>query len=168
MEPKPGLFFLLCVGAGLTAFAVWGRAAFPALAAASSRAAEGNSTWRSFWVGLVNAVTAFLLFALFAKIGEALPPLRILALGILVLAALVIFRGILGLWPSCGHLILAAEGASSDLQATLAGGALLTGFLVFFPVGTLFFLYMLIRSLGVGVLQWVESRGKRAQEAIPA
>ena len=168
MEPKPGLFFLLCVGAGLTAFAVWGRAAFPALAAASARAADGNSAWRSFWIGLVNAVTAFLLFALFAKIGEAIAPLRILALGVAVVVALVLFRGILGLWPSFGHRILAAEGASSDLHATLAGGALLTGFLVFFPVGTLFFLYVLIRTLGVGVLQWVESRNRNVKEVTPA
>ena len=61
MEPKPGLFFLLCVGAGLTAFAVWGRAAFPegnvsggATVRAMEILAELESDPRNAYAGMVG------------------------------------------------------------------------------------------------------------------
>ncbi len=48
------------------------------------------------------------------------------------------------------------DDAPTNLQATLAGGALLTGILMLFPIGLVFFAYVLVRSLGAGILMYVD------------
>ena len=159
--PANVLAVFLAVGIGATCFALWGRSAFKRLAESSQRVAAANTSWRSFWVGLVNAVVAFLLFVLFAKAGQVFPPAGILAAAVVAGGCVLIFRGSLGVWPAYGHMILGEDNAPTELQATMAGGALLTGFLLFFPAGTLFFAYVLVRALGVAVLELVERKERQ-------
>ncbi len=154
-NPGGGIILLLGLGAGITAFMVWGRATFPRIADAAERVVRDNSAWRTFWIGLVNVVVAFLLVALFGKMGQAVPPMGLLALGVLAGVLVMAFRGGLGIWPDYGHRILGVDDPPSDLQATLTGGALLTGLLLLFPIGLAFFGYVLVRSLGAGMLLMV-------------
>lgn len=153
--PAGGLALLVALGTGLTAFVVWGRSSFPHIAAASDRAVAGASAWKTFWVGLVNAVAAFLLIVLFGKLGQAFKPAGLLAVAVLATAAVVAFRGAMGIWPAYGTRVLGPDEAPSDLQASLAGGALLTGISLLFPVGLVFGAYVLLRSMGAGVLMHV-------------
>lgn len=168
---KPGgLALLLAAGAGMTAFVVWGRASFPELARKADKAVAGNSTWRSFWVGAINAAVLFLLAVLFGRLAQGAKPFALLLLATVATAAALAFRGGLGLWPYYGHRILAGEAAPTDLNATLAGGALLTGLSLLFPVGLLFLGYALIRSIGAGVLTLVSPKpaaGGGAAEPAP-
>lgn len=147
-----GFQFALAVGIGITAFVAWGRAAFPALAQRADRAAADTPASKTFWVGLANGLVAAIVALSIMKAGLPGPLGPLSLLSIILLAAVVGFRGALGIWPSYGHLILGQDAASTDLHATLAGGALLTGMLFFFPLGTLFFVYVVLRALGVSVL----------------
>lgn len=161
--PVAAVAAFLAAGIGLTSFVVWGRAAFPKTAGAADKVVEGSSPWKTFWVGLIMAVAAFLLVALLLKAAQAAKPLGLLALLAALFAGGVAFRGALGIWPSYGRLILGPDSPASPLQETLSGGALLTAAVLLFPVGILFFLYALARSMGAGVLLHVE---KPAQPAV--
>ncbi|MBI4345578.1 MAG: hypothetical protein HY553_01905 [Elusimicrobia bacterium] len=149
---------LVATGIGFTAFVVWGRASFPHASEGAARAAADNSVWRTFWVGLVNAVAGFLVLGALGKAGQTVPPLGALAIPLLVGLAVMVFRGAFALWPDYGRRILGADAEPSDLKATLAGGALLTGTLALFPIGVVFVAYVLVRCLGVSMLAWLASR----------
>jgi len=160
-----GLALFIMLGAGITAFIVWGRATFPHIARRADKVVGDNTAWKPFWVGLVNAVAAFLLAAFLGKIGKAgAPPVGLLAVLVLVGAAVTAFRGGMAVWPSYGHRVLGADDAPTDFQATLAGGGLLTGMLLLFPVGFVFFAYVLVRSLGIGVLMLVNGQKQPAEQ----
>lgn len=161
-----GFHFALAVGIGITAFVAWGRAAFPELARRSERAVADSSPAKCFGVGLANFAVAAVVAVSLMKSGNALgpaAPLGLLALSLLV--AVTAFRGALGVWPSYGHLILGPDSAATSLQATLAGGALLTGMLFFFPLGTFFFLYAALRAVGTSVLLWTRTPPTAAAKA---
>ncbi|HAH06086.1 MAG TPA: hypothetical protein DCM05_06085 [Elusimicrobia bacterium] len=140
------------MGLGLTAFVAWGRAAFPGTASSADRLAGGSTVGKLFRVGILSAILAFLVIALLGKAAQAAPPLGLIVLLALFSLGVVVFRGALGIWPGYGRLLLGADSAASPLQETLAGGALLSGTVFLFPVGILFFLYALVKALGVGVL----------------
>lgn len=161
--PANLLALLLGLGAGMTAFVVWGRCSFPQVAAAADRTVAGASAWKTFWIGLINALVAFLLVALFGKLGQAAKPFGLLALAVIGAVLVVGFRGALAVWPSYGSRVLGTDEAPSDLQTTLAGGALLTGISLLFPIGLVFSAYVLMRSLGAGVLMQV--RGTKVEAA---
>lgn len=163
-NPAAGLASLMGLGVGITAFLIWGRATFPKLKERADRVIRESSTWRTFWVGLINAIVAFLLVVVAAKAGAAIKPVGLVAVAIIAGAAVVAFRGALGVWPEYGHRILGGDDAPSDLQATLTGGALLTGLLLLFPVGLVFFGYVLVRSLGAGVLLMVQPAAPAASD----
>ncbi|MDE2142395.1 MAG: hypothetical protein KGJ84_08295 [Elusimicrobia bacterium] len=147
----------MSLGLGALAFVVWGRATFPALAAASDRVAQRHSAAKAFGIGLAIAVVALLLLKILGPAAEAVPPLRVGVLLLLAAVAVTAYRGALALWADYGRRILNDEGAS-ELQASLAGGTLLTGLLLLFPAGPIFFAYVGVRALGTGVLLMVEPR----------
>ncbi|HBL19038.1 MAG: hypothetical protein A2X36_13550 [Elusimicrobia bacterium GWA2_69_24] len=153
-NPVEGLATILCLGIGVTAFVVWGRMTFPKLARSADQVLRDHSSWKTFWIGLINAVVGFLVFVVAAKTGETVQPMQAVALLILCAAGLVVFRGALGVWPEYGHKLLESEETPSDLKASLSGGALLTGILLLFPVGFLLFGYAAVRALGTGILMW--------------
>ncbi|MFA5137827.1 MAG: hypothetical protein WC728_01250 [Elusimicrobiota bacterium] len=144
------VFFGLTVGG--TAFLLWGRSTFPQLARSSDRIVAENTVWRTFWVGLVNVIVGFLLVAMLGKLGK---PLGALALVVLAGILVVTFRGALGVWPQYGQKVLGSEEAPSDILAVLVAGGMLTGMLFLFPFGMFFLAYVLIRSLGAGMLLMV-------------
>lgn len=158
--PVAGIAALMLMGVGITAFMTWGRATYPGLARRADRAV-GSGAWRTFWVGLVNIIAAFLVVAFVGRLGPPAAPI----VGLIVLGTVLVlaFRGGLGIWPDYGHRILGDE-VPSDLKATLAGGALLTAALGLFPIGLAFFLYIAVRSLGAGVLMLVEEKKKDKED----
>ncbi|MBI4678581.1 MAG: hypothetical protein HY748_13470 [Elusimicrobia bacterium] len=149
-RPADGLAFLFGVGAGLTAFVVWARAVFARAAAEGDERIGGLGRWKPFWVGLLNLAVVLVIAHALGGVGRTFPPVALLALALLAAAALVAFRGAMALWPEYGYLALGPDAA--PLRAAVTGGAMLTGMLIFFPVGTAFFAYAVVRSLGIGVL----------------
>lgn len=160
------LVVLLATCVGMTAFVAWGRAAFPGLARAAERAAGGRAS-RAFWVGLANAIAAFLLLVAFGKGAETFKPLGVGIVLLVAGVALLVFRGALAVWPGLGQQVLGEDAAPSGLQATLAGGAVLAGSLFLVPAGFLFVGYALLRALGAGVLQFVSDEKPVAAPASP-
>jgi len=158
-NPAAGLANLIGLGIGLGAFIVWGRATFPELRAKADRVLREHSAWKTFWVGLVNAAVVLLVAVFLIKVAQAgAKPVAALAAALLAGAAAVAFRGAMAVWPEYGHRVLGADEAPTDLQATLAGGGLLCGLLLLFPVGLLFFAYVLLRSMGTGILIWTQPK----------
>lgn len=151
------LVVLMALCVGMTAFVAWGRAAFPGLARAAEKAAAGPAA-RAFWIGLANAIAAFLLFVALAKGTEMFKPLGLALVLLVVGLGLLVFRGALAVWPALGQQVLGEDAAPSGLQATLAGGALLAGSLFLVPAGFLFVGWALVRALGAGALLFVGER----------